>query len=158
MRIGFGYDIHTLREGRTLILGGVQIPSDMGEEGYSDGDVLIHAIIDALLGAANKGDIGEHFPPGNPNYRDIESSILLKNTLLLIGDFKIVNIDTTIILQKPKIGRFKEKIANKLSQIMGINPEQISVKAKTKEGVDATGKGKAIEAYAVVLLENKNGN
>ncbi len=154
IRIGQGYDIHKLVEGRPLILGGIEVPSEFGEEGYSDGDVLIHAIIDAMLGAVNLGDIGELFPPGKPSYRGISSIILLEQTAKLLDKkgFAIVNLDTTIILEKPKLARYKREIARSIAKTLRISPEEVSVKAKTKEGVDATGKGKAVEAYAVILV------
>ncbi len=154
LRIGQGYDIHKLVKGRPLILGGINIPSELGEDGYSDGDVLIHAIIDAILGAINLGDIGEHFPPGEAEYKGISSTILLKKISMLLKErsFSIVNLDTTIILEKPKIARYKREIAQNIATILEISPEKTSVKAKTKEGVDATGRRDAIEAYAVILL------
>lgn len=155
MRIGFGYDIHRLEEGRRLFLGGVRIPDAMGAQGHSDADVLIHAIIDSLLGAASLGDIGEHFPPSDPAYRDISSRVLLKQTVDLLTELGwiLINIDTTVILEKPKLSPFRRVIQDTLSQDLCTAKTNIGVKAKTKEGADATGQGRTIEAYAVCLLQ-----
>lgn len=153
MRIGFGYDNHRLIEGRPLIIGGINIPSQFGEDAHSDGDVLIHAIIDALLGATAKGDIGMHFPPSDERYRNADSKELLKETLK-ITNAEIVNIDTTVVLEKVKLKPYIEEIRKALALILNTDIDMISVKAKTHEGVDSTGKGEAIEAYAVVLINN----
>ena len=153
MRIGFGYDNHRLIEGRPLMIGGINIPSQFGEDAHSDGDVLIHAIIDALLGATAKGDIGMHFPPSDERYRNADSKELLKETLK-ITNAEIVNIDTTVVLEKVKLKPYIEEIRKTLALILNTHIDMISVKAKTHEGVDSTGKGEAIEAYAVVLTNN----
>lgn len=153
MRIGFGYDNHRLIEGRPLMIGGINIPSQFGEDAHSDGDVLIHAIIDALLGATAKGDIGMHFPPSDERYRNVDSKELLKETLK-ITNANIVNIDTTVVLEKVKLKPYIEEIRKTLALILNTHIDMISVKAKTHEGVDSTGKGEAIEAYAVVLTNN----
>ena len=155
MRIGLGYDIHRLVRRRKLLLGGVEIPSLRGELGFSDGDVLIHAVIDSLLGAAGLKDIGTYFPPGDPAYRNISSRILLQETMRLIKErnLSIINMDCTIILEKPKLKPFIEAIRACLASDLQIRTDQVAVKAKTKEGIGATGKGRAAEAYAVVLLE-----
>ena len=153
MRIGFGYDNHRLIEGRSLMIGGINIPSQFGEDAHSDGDVLIHAIIDALLGATAKGDIGMHFPPSDERYRNADSKELLKETLK-ITNANIVNIDSTVVLEKVKLKPYIEEIRKTLALILNTHIDMISVKAKTHEGVDSTGKGKAIEAYAVVLINN----
>lgn len=153
MRIGFGYDNHRLIEGRPLMIGGINIPSQFGEDAHSDGDVLIHAIIDALLGATAKGDIGMHFPPSDERYRNADSKELLKETLK-ITNANIVNIDSTVVLEKVKLKPYIEEIRKTLALILNTHIDMISVKAKTHEGVDSTGKGKAIEAYAVVLINN----
>lgn len=153
MRIGFGYDNHRLIEGRPLMIGGINIPSQFGEDAHSDGDVLIHAIIDALLGATAKGDIGMHFPPSDERYRNADSKELLKETLK-ITNANIVNIDTTVVLEKVKLKPYIEEIRKALALILNTDIDMISVKAKTHEGVDSTGKGEAIEAYAVVLTNN----
>ncbi|MCD6396642.1 MAG: 2-C-methyl-D-erythritol 2,4-cyclodiphosphate synthase [Spirochaetaceae bacterium] len=155
MRIGTGWDLHLLKEGRRLMLGGEHIPFHSGEEAHSDGDVLIHAIIDAILGAAALGDIGTHFPPSDKKYKDISSLILLGyiRELLIHAGYRIVNIDTTIILQKPRLNPYIKKIRKKLEEALSLDLEYISVKAKTKEGIDAVGRGEAIEASASVLIE-----
>ena len=153
MRIGFGYDNHRLIEGRPLIIGGINIPSQFGEDAHSDGDVLIHAIIDALLGATAKGDIGMHFPPSDERYRNADSKELLKETLK-ITNANIVNIDSTVVLEKVKVKPYIEEIRKTLALILNTHIDMISVKAKTHEGVDSTGKGEAIEAYAVVLINS----
>jgi 2-C-methyl-D-erythritol 2,4-cyclodiphosphate synthase len=155
MRVGFGYDIHRLKPGRKLILGGMVIPSEFGEDGHSDGDTLIHAVIDALLGAVALGDIGTFFPATDPLYKDIDSGILLKETLRLMQGkgVKIVNLDCTIILEAPKISPFRKKIQESLAALMQLEPAQVSIKAKTKEGLDSTGQGEAVEAHAVVLVD-----
>jgi len=147
MRIGSGWDLHRLKEGRKLMLGGEHIPFHSGEEAHSDGDVLIHAIIDAILGAAALGDIGTHFSPTDPQYKDISSLILLERTVDLLTEsgYKIINLDTTIILQEPKLKPYINTIREKLSEALTMDISRISVKAKTKEKVDATGEGKAIE-------------
>ena len=153
MRVGFGYDIHPLAEGEKLILGGVELDSLFGEKGHSDGDVLIHAVIDALLGAAALGDIGSYFPPGDPAYQNISSRILLKEIRVLLSknNFQIGNVDVTVVLEKPKILPYIDNIRTSLAEDLGIPMENVSVKGKTKEGMDAAGKGKAVEAYAVAL-------
>jgi 2-C-methyl-D-erythritol 2,4-cyclodiphosphate synthase len=155
MRIGFGYDSHRLVPGRALILGGVQVPSTLGPEAHSDGDALIHALIDALLGACALGDIGRLFPPSDEQYRDISSRILLERTLKVLGEagFRPRNVDATIILESPRLGPYIEQMRSTLSMDLGIPGAAISVKAKTKEGLGLTGQGHAVEAYAVALVE-----
>ena len=155
MRIGTGWDLHRLTEGRKLIIGGVKIPHPFGEEAHSDGDVLIHAVIDAILGAAALGDIGTHFPPSNLKYKDISSLILLEKTVELLTDagYRIINLDTTVILQEPKLKPYIGNIRDTLAKALTLNIDRISVKAKTKEKVDATGEGRAIESIASVLIE-----
>lgn len=154
MKIGFGYDIHQLVSERALVIGGVEIPSPLGEKGHSDGDVLLHAVIDALFGAAGLGDIGEHFPPSDPQYKDISSRILLRKAGELIANagYRISNIDTVVILEKPKLSPYKKKIISTIAADLGIHAETVSLKGKTKEGFDAAGSGNAVEAYAAVLL------
>ncbi len=156
MRIGFGWDLHQLVEGRNLMLGGIHIEAPFGESGHSDGDVLLHAVIDAVLGAAALGDIGSHFPPSAPQWKDIASSTLLTQALELVHEagFNLVNLDTTIVLQRPKLAKYIPAIQTNLAELLMTSRSNISVKAKTKEHVDATGEGRAIEAYAAVLLEN----
>jgi 2-C-methyl-D-erythritol 2,4-cyclodiphosphate synthase len=155
MRVGTGYDIHRLEPGRKLLLGGVELPSTVGEAGWSDGDVLIHAVIDALMGPAGLGDIGSNFPPGRSEYAGIDSLVLLEKTreMLLASGFIVVNIDCVVVLQSPKILSHVDAIRSRLSSALALPVERISVKGKTKEGLDATGRGEAVEAYAVALLE-----
>ena len=155
MRIGFGYDIHRLKSGRGLYLGGVLIPSAKGELGHSDGDVLVHALIDALLGAAALGDIGTHFPSEDAQYKDISSLILLRKTVDMLGaqSYKILNIDCTVVLEKPKLLPHVPRIKETLARELGLAPTLVSIKSKTKEGLDSVGKERAIEAYAVVLVQ-----
>lgn len=155
MRIGTGWDLHRMKEGRRLMLGGEHIPFHSGEEAHSDGDVLIHAIIDSILGAAALGDIGTHFPPSDPQYKDISSLVLLERTvdILIKEGYRIINLDTTIILQEPKLKPYIMTIREKLSIALTLDINSISVKAKTKENVDATGEGRAIEAMSSVLIE-----
>lgn len=154
-RIGSGYDIHKLEENRKLIIGGIEIPYEKGFLAHSDGDVLIHSIIDALLGAVALGDIGTHFPDNDEKYKNIKSSILLKKTLDLIKthNYKIINLDTNIIAQKPKLSPYIEDMRNNLAFLTNLNKNQISIKAKTNEQMDAVGICKAIEANCVVLLK-----
>lgn len=155
MRVGFGYDVHRLVDGRKLILGGVDIPFAKGLLGHSDADVLLHAIIDALLGAAAKGDIGMHFPDTNGKYKNISSIKLLDETNRLIktNNYKISNIDCTIVAQKPKLAPYIEQMKVNISNTLRINIDQISIKATTTEGLGFTGTSKGIAAYAVVCIE-----
>jgi 2-C-methyl-D-erythritol 2,4-cyclodiphosphate synthase len=153
-RIGIGYDIHRLAAGEQLVLGGVEIPGTRGTIGHSDADALIHATIDALLGAASEGDIGDHFPPSDPAYKDISSRILLRRTreLLEARGWAVGNIDSVIILQEPKLSKYKEAMRRHIAEDLGIPAERVGIKAKTKEGLDAAGGREAVEAHAVALL------
>ena len=153
-RIGIGYDIHKLVENRDLILGGIKIPYEKGLLGHSDADVLIHAIIDALLGAINLQDIGTLFPDTDPKYKGADSTLLLKSVIELVTEkgYKIGNIDSNIIAQAPKMMPHIPAIKQKLAEVMKIDADLISVKAKTKEKLDAVGEKLAIETNAVVLL------
>ncbi len=155
-RIGIGYDIHKLVEGRDLVIGGIKITHEKGLLGHSDADVLIHAIIDALLGALSLDDIGTLFPDTDKNYKDIDSTILLKKVIDLVKNkgFHVVNIDSNIIAQEPHMMPYIPKMKTELSKILNINIQDISIKAKTKEHLDAVGEKRAIEANAVVLIEN----
>jgi 2-C-methyl-D-erythritol 2,4-cyclodiphosphate synthase len=155
IRVGSGWDLHRLVEGRPLWLGGVNIPSPKGEEAHSDGDVLLHAVIDALLGAAALGDIGTHFPPSDSQWKDADSRHLLRMTLNLLKrkGWHIGNLDCTVILEAPRLGPHKETIRRTLAEDLGLPVDAVSVKAKTKEGVDAVGQGEAVEAFAAVLIE-----
>lgn len=154
-RIGIGYDIHQLVEGRDLIIGGIKITHEKGLLGHSDADVLIHAIIDGMLGALALDDIGTLFPDTDPKYKNIDSTVLLKHVYDLIKEkgYKIVNIDSNIIAQAPKMMPYIPKMKEILSSILNISPDDLSIKAKTKEKLDAVGQKLAIEANAVVLLE-----
>jgi 2-C-methyl-D-erythritol 2,4-cyclodiphosphate synthase len=154
-RIGIGYDIHRLVEGRQLMLGGVQIPYIKGLLGHSDGDALLHAICDALLGAASEGDIGEQFPDTDPKYEGIASARLLKITADLIRKkgFAISNIDTVVIAQEPVLSPFKQAIKESICAILKIKEGQVAVKAKSNEGLGELGRKEAIACYAAALLE-----
>ncbi len=156
-RIGIGYDIHKLIEGRDLIIGGVKITHEMGLLGHSDADVLIHALIDAMLGALALDDIGTLFPDTDPQYKDIDSTVLLKKVYEHIQDkgYGIVNIDSNIIAQAPKMMPYIPKMKEILCKILEIKPEDLSIKAKTKEKMDAVGQKLAIEANAVVMLQKR---
>ena len=155
MRVGIGYDVHPLMSGRRLVLGGVEIPFDQGLGGWSDADVLVHAIIDALLGAAALGDIGRHFPADEPEYRDISSLILLGRTRdkLKESGWRVGNIDATIVAEQPKLLDYIDHMCQNISQTLGIAINQVSVKASTSEGLGFTGRGEGIAAWAVALLE-----
>ena len=157
-RVGLGYDIHKLVEDRPLIIGGVEIPYEKCLLGHSDADVLIHAIIDAMLGALALSDIGSHFPDTDPKYKGISSVELLKNVIRLIHEkgYVINNIDSNIILQEPKMKPHIPNMVKNLSKIMGIDASQLSIKAKTNEQMDAVGEKFAIEASAVVMLRKDN--
>jgi len=157
-RVGIGYDIHPLVVGRRLVLGGMEIPFDRGLEGWSDADVLSHAVIDALLGAAALGDIGSHFPPGDPEYKGISSLVLLvrvKDRLAAVG-FDITNIDATIVAEQPRLGEYIDGMRQMLSEALGININQVSVKASTANHVGSLGRGEGMAAYAVALIEGGN--
>lgn len=155
IRTGLGYDVHRLVEGRDLWLGGIKIPHTLGLLGHSDADVLIHAICDALLGAANMRDIGYHFPDTSADTLDIDSKILLKKTVDLIATkgYKIGNIDATICAERPKINPHVPDMKACLAQVMGIDEDGISIKATTTEHLGFTGREEGISAYAVVLIE-----
>ncbi len=155
MRIGSGYDVHKLVEGRKLILGGVQIDFDKGLLGHSDADVLTHAIMDALLGAAGMGDIGKHFPDNDDNYKDISSMKLLYQVLYLLKkqNYSIINIDATIIAQKPKLSAYMNAMKKNIADVLEINESQVNIKATTEEGLGFTGAGLGIATNAVCLIE-----
>jgi len=157
MRIGIGYDIHRLVEDRKLFLGGVEIPYIKGLLGYSDGDVLLHAISDAILGGMGMGDIGLHFPNTDPQYKGISSLELLKKVAAIAASkkFTINNIDTVVLAEEPKIYPFRMKMMDVISATLGIKKDRVNIKATTNEGVGSLGKGEAIAAYAVVSLEEK---
>lgn len=156
MRIGQGYDVHRLTEGRDLILGGVKIPYEKGLLGHSDADVLVHAVMDALLGAAALGDIGQHFPDTDPKYKGISSILLLKHVGELLEEkgYVIENIDATIIAQRPKLAAYRPQMAANIAAALHIETDQVSVKATTEEGLGFTGSGEGISSQAIVLLAN----
>ena len=155
MRIGQGYDVHRLAEGRKLILGGVDIPWEWGLLGHSDADVLTHAVMDALLGAAGLGDIGTHFPDSDPAYAGADSLKLLEHVAKLLGErgFSIKNVDATVLAQKPKLAPHIPRMRENLARAMGVGPEQVNVKATTEEGLGFTGSGEGMAAHAVCLIE-----
>lgn len=157
MRIGIGYDIHRLVEGRKLILGGIEIPFEKGLLGHSDSDVLTHAICDALLGAVALGDIGTHFPDSDPRFKGASSLDLLRHVVALLKerDYQIANIDSTIITERPKLKPYIAEIRQTLASILEIDIEQVSVKAKTNEKLDAVGQGEAMQAQAIALITLK---
>ena len=155
MRIGMGYDVHRLVDDRKLIIGGVEIPYEKGLLGHSDADVLVHAVMDALLGAAALGDIGQHFPDTDPAYNGISSIELLKHVGALLEEkgYVVENIDATIIAQRPKLAGYIPAMRAVLAQHMGVSEDRVNVKATTEEGLGFTGSGDGIAAHAVVLLE-----
>ncbi|MFC2047312.1 2-C-methyl-D-erythritol 2,4-cyclodiphosphate synthase [Chloroflexota bacterium] len=155
MRIGIGFDVHPLAQKRRLVLGGVDIPFDKGLSGWSDADVLTHAIIDALLGAAALGDIGSHFPPGEPQYKDISSLVLLKRVgdELAANGWWVENIDATVVAERPRLSDFIGEMQRQLSRILGINFGQVSVKASTTAQLGFIGREEGIATYAVALIE-----
>lgn len=156
MRIGQGYDVHRLVEGRRLIIGGVDIPYEKGLLGHSDADVLLHAVMDALLGAAALGDIGQHFPDSDERYKGISSIALLKKVgkILQENGYMIENIDSTVIAQRPKLLPYRPQMAENIAAALGIEKEQVSVKATTEEGLGFTGTGEGISAQAIALLSS----
>lgn len=158
MRIGHGYDVHRLTEGRRLILGGVDIPWERGLLGHSDADVLTHAVMDALLGAAGLGDIGTHFPDSDPAYAGADSLKLLEHVAKLLGErgFSIKNVDATVLAQKPKLAPHIPRMRENLARAMGVGPEQVNVKATTEEGLGFTGSGEGMAAHAVCLIEGSH--
>ena len=155
LRIGHGYDVHRLVEGRKLILGGVDIPWERGLLGHSDADVLTHAVMDALTGAARLGDIGKLFPDTDPAYAGISSLKLLAEVGRLLSErgYQVVNIDATLLAQAPKVGPYKQAMAENMARALGSQPDQVNVKATTEEGLGFTGDGSGMAAHAVVLLE-----
>ncbi len=154
MRVGMGYDVHRLVEGRDLIIGGVQIPYEKGLLGHSDADVLLHAISDALLGAAALGDIGKHFPDSDPAYKGISSLLLLEKVGMLLDrkGYLIENIDATIIAQAPKMRPYIDTMRENIAEVLNINVEQVNVKATTEEGLGFTGRGEGISSQAICML------
>ncbi|MCJ7606120.1 MAG: 2-C-methyl-D-erythritol 2,4-cyclodiphosphate synthase [Dehalococcoidales bacterium] len=157
MRIGIGYDIHPLKAGRKLVLGGVDIPFEKGLDGWSDADALVHAIMDALLGAAALGDIGSHFPPGNEEFKDISSVTLLERTRHILSEtgWTIGNVDATVIAERPKLRDYIDAMRQNISRALAIDVSRVSVKASTSNGVGSLGNGDGIAAYAAALIEGR---
>lgn len=153
-RVGLGHDVHRLVEGRPLVLGGVHVPSERGGEGHSDADALAHAITDAILGALCEGDIGMHFPDSDARWRGADSLQLLARVVWLAGErrYRVGNVDATVMLERPKLRAHVHAMREKLAQVLGVDVDAVSVKAKTGEGLDAVGEGRAVAAHAVVLL------
>ena len=154
-RVGIGYDTHRFSAVRTLVLGGVEIPDTPGLHGVSDSDVVAHAVIDAVLGAAALGDIGRHFPDTSPKWRNASSLLFLRRVRQLLdrAGFVIVNLDSTLGLERPKVAPYIPRMQKKVARALGLRPEQVSVKAKSGEGLDAVGRGEAVRADAVALIE-----
>ena len=154
-RIGQGYDVHPLVEGRRLVLGGEEIPFDRGLQGVSDADVVLHALGDALLGASGLGDIGTHFPPADPRWRDADSVDLLERIVEMVSDlgFSVVNCDMTVIAEVPRIGPYSDPIRRRIGTLLGLSHSEVSLKATTHEKLGSLGRGEGIAALAVVLLE-----
>ena len=153
-RVGFGFDVHQLKEGLDFWLGGIIVPHSKGALGHSDADVLIHAICDALLGAANLGDIGKHFPDTDPKYKGVDSKLLLKEVMVLIREkgYEIGNIDSTICLQTPKIELYIPEMQKVIAACMGVNADLVSIKATTTEKLSFVGREEGVSAYAIVLI------
>ena len=156
MRIGIGYDVHRLVEGRPLVLGGVSIPWQMGLMGHSDADVLVHAACDALLGAAGLGDLGEHFPDNSDRYKDIYSILLLEQCVQMLQahQYTIVNLDATILAQAPKLMPYREMMEKTMARAMRISTDRINIKATTTEGLGAIGRGEGMAAQCVALIDS----
>ena len=155
MRVGTGYDAHALVEGRPLVLGGVAVPHDRGLAGHSDGDVVAHAVMDALLGAAALGDIGTHFPPDDPRYRDADSLSLLAEATQLLREsgWQAANLDATIVAERPRLEPHIEEMRNRVSAALGLETGQVSMKATTTDGLGFTGKEEGMAAHAVAAIE-----
>jgi 2-C-methyl-D-erythritol 2,4-cyclodiphosphate synthase len=156
-RCGIGYDLHRLAEGRKLIVGGIELPFDKGPVGHSDGDVLAHALCDALLGAAGLGDIGTHFPDTDPRWKGANSLLFLEHAKKLLDEngFRIEHVDAVVVTEKPKLGPHFPKMREALAKALGITPDRIHLKAKTNEGVDAIGRGEAIASHVVATLARR---
>jgi 2-C-methyl-D-erythritol 2,4-cyclodiphosphate synthase len=154
-RIGLGYDVHPLVPGRKLVLGGVEIPFEMGLEGWSDADVLTHAVIDALLGAAALGDIGQHFPPGEAEFKEVSSLFLLDKVVEKVEErgYKVGNIDATVVAERPRLREYIDDMRHNLGHVLGIDMDRVGVKASTNNGVGDIGRGEGIAALAIALIE-----
>jgi len=159
LRVGIGYDVHRLVEGPKLILGGVDIPFEKGLLGHSDADVLVHSVCDALLGAANLGDIGQHFPDNDPKYKGISSLLLLKRVAELISQagYKVLNLDSCVVAQKPRLAPYIAKMAANIAEVLNIDRQQVSIKATTTEGLGFEGRQEGISAQTIVLIAERNG-
>jgi 2-C-methyl-D-erythritol 2,4-cyclodiphosphate synthase len=155
VRFGFGYDVHRLVKGRKLLLGGVEVPFEKGSLGHSDGDALLHAIANALLGAAALGDIGRHFPDTDPKFKDISSLRILKHAADLLHQhhFSVVNVDSTVVLQQPKIAPYIDEMQSTIASTLGLRKDQVSVKATTHEGLGFIGAGDGVAAYAIASIQ-----
>lgn len=154
MKVGIGYDIHRMVEGRPLILGGIRIPCSSGLEGHSDADVVVHAVCDALLGAAGEGDIGRHFPPDDDAYLNISSLVLLGKVKELIGSrYRISNVDCTVVAEEPRLAPYIEAMEGRIADCLGLEAAEVNVKATTNEGMGPVGEGQAIAAFAAACLE-----
>lgn len=154
MRVGFGYDVHRLVEGRPLVLGGTEIPFEKGLDGHSDADVIVHALMDALLGAAGLRDIGHHFPPSDPSYRGADSIELLGRVVSLLEaeGFVPINVDITLLAERPKIGPHVDRMKERIGEALGLPANRVGLKATTNEGLGFVGEGKGMAAYAVALI------
>ncbi len=154
MRIGFGYDSHRFAEGRRLVLGGVEFPGETGLDGHSDADALLHALIDALLGAAALGDIGSHFPDDDPKWKGADSAKLLEAVVAEVAaaGYRVVNVDATVVCERPKLRPRIDVIRARIASLLGVDVSAVSVKGKTNEGMDAVGSGDGLAAYAVALI------
>jgi 2-C-methyl-D-erythritol 2,4-cyclodiphosphate synthase len=157
IRVGIGFDTHPLAAGRKLVLGGVEIPFAQGLAGWSDADVLTHAVMDALLGAAALGDIGVHFPPGQPEYEGVSSLVLLDQVVEKLEEkgYRVGNVDATVVAERPRLREYIDDMRQALSQVLGVDIESVSVKASTSSGLGFTGRGEGIAAYAVALIESR---
>lgn len=154
MRVGFGYDVHRLVEGRPLLLGGTEIPFEKGLDGHSDADVIVHALMDALLGAAGLRDIGHHFPPSDSAYRGADSLDLLKRVVSLLAaeGFVPINVDITLLAERPRIGPHVDRMKERMSEVLGLPASRVGLKATTNEGLGFVGESKGMAAYAVALI------
>ncbi|MBP6344240.1 MAG: 2-C-methyl-D-erythritol 2,4-cyclodiphosphate synthase [Candidatus Omnitrophica bacterium] len=157
-RTGIGYDVHRFAPGRKLMLGGIEVKHDRGLDGHSDADVVLHAICDALLGAAGKGDIGEHFPPGDPNFKNISSSLLLKKVCGFVAEagYEAVNVDVVILAEEPHLKEYKPKMRAHIAAQIGLSEDAVNIKATTNEGMGFVGNREGIASYASVLITKKS--
>lgn len=158
-RVGIGYDVHVLKAGRKLVLGGVEIFYHKGLDGWSDADVLLHALMDALLGAAALGDIGTHFPPGDPKYQNISSLVLLGKVKAMLDEagWKVGNVDIMIMAEQPRLKEYIPRMTQNIAKELGLSPDEVSIKAGTNEGMGFVGEGKGMAAQAVAMIEKKAG-